>query len=347
VSTNGHEGLRAHFVAAEAIQGQKNRRRRDGHTRRGIAQFDWLTSAMISKRFTGIHQSASRTPPAAAILALLGVGLLGVGLTVGAAPPAHAADKPREPWPAAVHARYRLSYLGVSVGQIDMTSKTAGGTYEMSGSGKVTALLGAVKWSGASNVSGTMENGAPHPTAFNNQVSNSKKSWATAIGYKNRAAPDVTLTPPPGDPPPELVPLTPVHKTGALDPLSAVMLLTQADGRPPCARRLPIFDGKQRYDLVFSFKRMTRLPSPKENGGTEVAVVCRVAYEPIAGYLANEATKTYVANRDTEVVLRRIPGTEMLIPYSVTVPTAWGTGSMTMEKIEVTTASGAKIAMRE
>jgi Protein of unknown function (DUF3108) len=261
--------------------------------------------------------------------------------------PTWAADKPGEPWPTSVHARYRLRFIGVDVGQIDMTSTTAGDRYTMAGSGKVTALLGVVKWSGASSVSGTIENGTPHPTAFTNQVTNSKKSWTTAIGYKNRAAPDVTLAPPPGDPPPELVPLTPVHKTGALDPMSALMMLTKADGRPPCARRLPIFDGKHRYDLVFSFKRMTRLASSRENAGSEVAVVCRVTYEPIAGHLANEATKTYVANRDTEVVLRRIPGTEMLIPYSVTVPTAWGTGSMMAEKIEVTTAAGAKIAMRE
>ncbi len=260
---------------------------------------------------------------------------------------AAAADKPGEAWPATVHARYRLRFIGVDVGRIDVTSTAAAGRYAMSGTGKVTALLGAVKWSGSSSASGTIENGVAAPAAFSNQVTNSKKSWATEIRYNDRAAPEVTIMPPPGDPPPELVPLTPVHRTGALDPLSALMMLTKADGRPPCARRLPIFDGKQRYDLVFSFKRMTRLPTAKENAGSEVAVVCRVTYEPIAGYLANEATKTHIANRDTEVVLRRIPGTEMLIPYSVTVTTAWGTASMMAEKIEVTTAAGAKIAMRE
>jgi hypothetical protein len=267
-----------------------------------------------------------------------------IGLIPGEAA---AADKPGEAWPTAVHARYRLRFLGVDVGQIDMTSTAAAGRYALSGTGKVTALLGAVKWSGSSSASGAIENGAPVPAAFSNQVTNSKKHWATELRYKDRNVPEVTITPPPGDPPPDYVPLTPASKSGALDPMSALMMLTKADGRPPCARRLPIFDGKHRYDLVFSFKRMTRLATASGGGGSEAAVVCRVTYEPIAGYLANEATKTYVANRDTEVVLRRIPGTEMLIPYSVTVPTAWGTGSMTAEKIEVTTAAGAKIAMRE
>jgi hypothetical protein len=276
-----------------------------------------------------------------------GAALALAAVALGCSQPANAADKPGEPWPATVHARYRLSYLGLTVGQIDMMSTTASGRYTMVGSGKVTALLGAVKWSGSSSASGTIENGTPLPAAFSNTVTNSKKSWATELRYKDRNAPDITITPPPGDPPPDLVPLTPAHKTGALDPLSALMMLTKADGRPPCARRLPIFDGKQRYDLVFSFKRMTRLATSKENAGSEVAVVCRVAYEPIAGHRANDDTKAYVANRDTEVVLRRIPGTEMMIPHSVTIPTAWGTGSMTTEKIEVTTAAGTKIAMKE
>jgi Protein of unknown function (DUF3108) len=252
-----------------------------------------------------------------------------------------------EVWPAAVHARYRLRFLGIDVGHLDMTSTTSPGQYTMSGSGKVSVLLGAVKWSGSTKVSGTIENGAPMPASYSHQVSNTKKSWASEVRYKDRNAPEITITPPPGEPPPDLVPLTPASKIGALDPLSALMVLTKADGRPPCARRLPIFDGKHRYDLVFSFKRMTRITTPKDNGGSEVAVVCRVTYEPIAGYRANDDTKAYMANRDTEVVLRRIPGTDMMIPYSVTVPTAWGTGSMTTEKIEVTTAAGSKIALKE
>jgi hypothetical protein len=268
----------------------------------------------------------------------------GLGLAAGGA---DAADRPGEPWPSAVHARYRLSYMGLTVGHLDMTSATSAQQYTMSGSAKVSALFGAVKWSGNTTVSGAIETGAPRPAAYAHQLSNSKKSWATEMHYKDRNAPDVAITPPPGTPPADLVPLTPQSKVGALDPLSAVMMLTRADGRPPCARRLAIFDGKQRYDLVFSFKRMTRLPVRAGHDTSEVAVVCRVLYEPIAGHRANEDTKAYVAHRDTEVVLRRIPGTEMLIPYSITVPTTWGTGAMTMERIEVTTTAGAKVALME
>jgi hypothetical protein len=278
---------------------------------------------------------------------LYGAALALAAAAMGYAAPANAADKPGEAWPAAVHARYRLQYLGITVGHLDMNSTTSAGQYSLSGSGRISALLGAVTWGGTANVTGTIENGAPAPAIYSHELHNKKKSWATQINYKDRGAPLVTLTPPPGDPPPDLVPLTPASKAGTLDSLSALMLLTKADGRPPCARRLPIFDGKQRYDLVFSFKRMTRLPLASAKDTSEVGIVCRVTYEPIAGHRANDDTKAYTVNRDTEVVLRRIPGTDMLIPYSVTIPTAWGTGSMTTEKIEVTTIAGTKIALKE
>ncbi len=261
--------------------------------------------------------------------------------------PADAADKPGELWPAAVHARYRLRFLGVDVGHLEMTSSTSQGKYSLAGSGKVSVLLGAVVWSGTSSASGIIENSQPAPTTYVHEVRNKKKSWAVQVRTKDHAVPEVTLTPPPGEPPPDFVPVTAASKVGALDPFSAVMMLTRADGRPPCARRLPIFDGKQRYDLVFAFKRMTRLPLSSSKSTSEVGVVCRVTYEPIGGHRANDDTKAYAANRDVEVILRRIPGTEMMIPYSVIVPTAWGTGSMTAEHIEVTTGAATKITLAE
>jgi hypothetical protein len=96
---------------------------------------------------------------------------------------------------------------------------------------------------------------------------------------------------------------------------------------------------------VFTPKRLTRLPS--RGAASETAFVCGVIYEPIAGHRANADTKTYAANRDVEVVLRRIPGSDMLIPYSVTIPTAWGTGSMVAKRIDIVTATAGKIAFTD
>jgi Protein of unknown function (DUF3108) len=308
-----------------------------------VAQIDWLSIAMTITLSNRCFNSIAYSRPNR--LRISGGVMVLLASMFSCTTPSHARDA-AEAWPATVHAKYRINFLGIDVGHIEMTSTTTSAKYAMSGSGKVSALLGAVVWTGKSSVSGVIENGAPVPTAYTHDIANKKKSWGTEIRYKDRNAPEVILTPPPGEQPPEFVPLTPANKVGAFDPLSALMMLTKADGKPPCARRLPIFDGKHRYDLVFSFKRMTRLPLATGKDTSEVGIVCRVIYEPIAGYKANEDTKAYTSNRDTEVILRRIPGTEMLIPHSVTVSSAWGSGSMTAEQIDVTTAAGGKVLVK-
>jgi len=279
---------------------------------------------------------AMRGGRAFALLAL-GLALLPLPANSGEKP----ADKPGEAWPVTVQARYRLRYNSLNVGRLNVNSNTTAKTYSISGSGKVSVLFGTFTWSGSSSVSGTIEGGAPAPTtyAFDWHHNKGKKNVAIQIGYHDHVASAVAVNPPPRARP-DTVPLTQAHMRGTLDPLSAIMMLTKADNRPPCDRRAGVFDGTQRYDIVFTPKRLTRLPPPSGSGPSEIAYVCRITYEPVGGHRANADTKTYASNRDVEVVLRRIPGSEILIPYSVTIPTAWGTGSMVTERIDIVTAAG-------
>lgn len=275
------------------------------------------------------------------IFALLALGLALMPL------PADAGEKHAEMWPTSVQARYRLRYNGIDVGRLNVNSSTTAKAYSVSGSGKVSVLFGTFKWSGGSTVSGAIEDGAPVPAsyAFDWHYNKGKKSVAISIGYKDRVAADVAVNPAPRTRP-DTVPMTPAHRVGTYDPLSAIMMLTKADGRSPCDRRVPVFDGTQRYDIVFTPKRQVRLPSRSGNGAPEIAHVCRITYEPVAGHRDNADTKAYASNRDVEIEVRRIPGSELLIPYSVTIPTAWGNGTMVTDRIEITTATG-KVAFTD
>lgn len=282
-----------------------------------------------------------RLPRCASALMLL-------SLALGSLPQAaHSSDKsakPSETWPTTVQARYSLRYNGIEVGNLKVNSKTTADSYALSSSAKVSVLFGALKWAGSSTVSGAIERGAPVPAAFAFDWRQNKKSGATQIGFKQFVASDIAITPKPRNKP-DMVPLTPAHKAGAFDPMSAVLMLTKADSRPPCERRVGIFDGKHRYDIVLSPKRTAKLPASANGGPAETAYVCRIMYEPIAGHRDNEDTKSYAANREAEITLRRIPGSDMLIPYSVTIPTSWGTGSMVTERIDIITAADRKIAL--
>lgn len=291
-----------------------------------------------------------RVPNVSAALAVRRLALVSLPLALALLPLSansgeKPADGPGEAWPTSVQAKYRLRYNGIDVGHLNINSDTAGNSYSLSGSGKVSVLFGAIIWSGSSTVSGTIEDGTPAPATYAFDWRNNKKRGTVNIGFKDRIATEVAVKPPQRARP-DLVPLTQADKAGVLDPVSAIMMLTKADNRPPCDRRVGIFDGKQRYDIVFTPKRVTRLPSPS-GASPETAHVCRVTYEPVAGHRDNEDTKTYASNRDVEVVLRRIPGSAMLIPYSVTIPTAWGTGSMVAKRIDVITATSGKIAFTD
>ena len=294
-----------------------------------------------SRRNTGAPTTGIALALRRHVLALmpLGLALLPLPASSGEAP----ANSAREAWPTAVQARYRLRFNGIDVGRFEMSSKTAANSYSLSGSGKVSVLFGAIIWAGSSTVSGSIEGGVPLPVTYAFNWRNNKKRGTIRMGFKDRTAAQVDVQPPPR-PRQDPVPLMPEDKVDALDPVSAIMMLTKADDRPPCDRRVGIFDGKQRYDIVLSPKRLTRVPPPSGGAASEVAYVCRVMYVPVAGHRDDESTRNYASNRDVEVVLRRIPGSQMLLPYSVTIPTAWGTGSMVTEHIDIITATAGKTA---
>ena len=98
---------------------------------------------------------------------------------------------------------------------------------------------------------------------------------------------------------------------------------------------------------MFTPKSKIELPAIKSGAAVAQGLVCRAMYEPIAGYKNDVHAKAYAANRDAEVVLRRLPGSGLLIPHSVTVPTAWGTGTMIIDRVVVTSATAGRIALTE
>lgn len=271
-------------------------------------------------------------------LAAVGVGLM----VVAASGIAHAA----EPWPASVTARYKLQYNGINMGTLDFASTTGPKDYQLKTSAQVKLLFGAIKWAGDTTVTGAIASSAPSPASYAFDWKKNKKGGLIKLGFAGGNATSVSVEPP-SSPSEETVPLTEEHKKKVLDPLSAVMALTRADGPAPCDRKVSIFDGKHRFDVVMSFKRQTQIAPKKPGGAPTVGYVCRLNYLPIAGHKMNADSKAYVANQDVEVVLQRVSPGNALIPHTLTIPTKWGTGSMVAEKIEVTTAAGVRVALTD
>jgi hypothetical protein len=258
---------------------------------------------------------------------------------------AHAGEKSAShAWPAAVTAHYSLRFNGIEVGRLKLKSNTSETSYSISGSAKVSVLFGAYKFSGSSSVSGTVQGDALAPETYQFSWHRDKKlKRAIEMAFEGRTAKDIAIKPKPRVKS-DTVPLTSTDKTGNVDPMTAVLMLTKADNRPPCDRRVEIFDGSQRYDIVLAPKHRVRLPASSAGSRPEIGHVCRITYEPVAGHRDNEDTKAYASNQDAEIILRHVPGSEMRIPHAVNIPTQWGTGSMVAERIHVTTTAAEEIA---
>ena len=76
-------------------------------------------------------------------------------------------------------------------------------------------------------------------------------------------------------------PVAPEQMTGALDPLSAGLTAVQAAANGRCRQRLPVFDGRRRYDLAITGGYPDRVAGPFYSGP---AFRCSVRLERQAGF---------------------------------------------------------------
>ena len=74
----------------------------------------------------------------------------------------------------------------------------------------------------------------------------------------------------------------------AADPLSQMLRLSLTPlSANPCAGALPIFDGRQRYDLVLGPAGSGVLDTAQQAAGLSQPVLCRMAFRPISGFKSN------------------------------------------------------------
>lgn len=274
-----------------------------------------------------------RAPRSIAVLAM-------AAALCGLSPPARA----NETWPAQVRATYRIEFGGFELGSFSFNAKVADGRYDVRGDARLSALLGAFKWQGLTHASGRISGSLAQPASYAFDFAGTGKSGAIRMGFQGQSVTNLANSPP-ETPKPDIVPVRREHLKGVIDPLSAVMLLSRGENGDPCAHRLPIFDGKQRFDLVLSLRGHERLAGRAVEGQPGVAYVCQVRYVPIAGHKQNEQTRALAASRGIEVALRPVPGANLFIPQRISVPTVAGTARIVVQNVTIVTPHNEQIAL--
>jgi hypothetical protein len=268
---------------------------------------------------------------------LAGLSLSALGVT---GPGAAAAD----PWPASVRAFYEISYNGFNVGAFEFQSQAESESYTLVGNARLSFLLGAFTWDGETRSFGLLDSQSTKPASFTFDFKSNMRAGSTKLGFSDGVVTNISHLPP-SPAKPDAVPLREQHLRGVVDPLSAILVLARGQGFNPCNRRIPIFDGKERFDLVLSYKGDVRIAEQVPSGQPSIAHVCRVRYVPIAGHKLDEETRFMAANNDIEVALRPVPSANVLVPYQISVPTMGGSAIITSKRVDIVSPGKPQIAL--
>lgn len=242
-----------------------------------------------------------------------------------------------------VTAEYDISFNGFSIGQFRVDSSITPEQYSVKANARISVLAGILfEWQGNTSSSGGMSAGAPRPETYTFGYVTSEKRETIDVEFSNNNVKQVAVSPPSREPAGR-IPVTRNHMRNVVDPMSAIVLLTNVgsgskSGTEVCTRRLPIFDGKARYDLQLTYKSSKTVTTA--HGYKGPAYICKVKFRPIAGHRRGDAEANFAAsNEGIEVWMIPLSDADIYVPYYVNIPTAVGTATLTSSNFRVDNSS--------
>ncbi len=226
-------------------------------------------------------------------------------------------------------ARYIATLAGVPIGKGAWVIEIANDQYTAAASGMTTGLARVfASGQGSSASRGQVKNGNLVPASYASNVAMDHRSEELRITLINGVVKEIGIEPP-SPPQFDRIPITEAHRRGVVDPMTGVLMRVNGSASPlspeACNRSIPVFDGRMRFDLKLSFKRMEEVQA--EQGYQGPAVVCTVLFSPVAGYVPERPTIKYLMRqRDMELWLVPVAGTRVLVPFRFQVPTPLGMG---------------------
>lgn len=226
-------------------------------------------------------------------------------------------------------ARYEVTLGGMPFGKGAWRINVSDDQYTSTVNGTTSGLMRLFSTGrGASASRGSVSSGALHASSYSSSIATTQKYDEVRMVLNSGTVKEYSAEPP-SSPDPQRVPVQDTHRRGVLDPMTAAIIRVPGNGDTfvpqACNRKLAIFDGRMRYDLQLSYKRLDRVKSEKGYQGT--VVVCAVAFLPVAGHVPSRPAIKYLRElRETEMWLAPIAGTRLMVPYKVSLPTPFGVG---------------------
>ena len=234
-------------------------------------------------------------------------------------------------------ASYRVYFAGFHFGDARLTMALRGTDYQMNGEGRFSVLGGLISdFSGTASSSGKIAKVGPKPSKYTLNYSVGDKRSDMRVFFGDGTVTEILVSPK-KHPNPRDIPVTKEQLKGVLDPMTGTFLrarpgLPNADLKV-CDETIPVFDGERRFDILLTPKRRAQVESKTYSG---FAAVCEVKFVPISGYRPDDSAIQYMAHRDQiEIWLVPLPTTVFYVPYRISVPTGFGSGSAELTSFQV------------
>jgi hypothetical protein len=275
---------------------------------------------------TRLSPRGYRRPLGVAALAALLAGLVGA---------AHADTR--------LDAHYTIKVARIAIGKSEVLVSVGDAAFTSAASGQASGMMRfVVSGEGAMRTTGAVVDGKLMPASFVLGTAHDEEHDAVKMTIAGGDVKDLTAET--NVPQEERVPVTDADRKGILDPLTAMLIPMEGTGdmvaAGACKRTLPIFDGRRRFDLALSFKRIDQVKA--DTGYAGPAVVCAVAFHPIAGHRPGSALLKYLTGgRDIELTFAPIAGTRLLAPFRLAISSMLGNLVIEATDFTVTTPQAA------
>ena len=213
------------------------------------------------------------------VLRLISIGLLCLlGLS-----PASAFNRET---PLSIEADYTASVLVFRVGRVTLNAELGREDYAARAHVEAAGLAALfTDFDIDSEVVGRFDTHGPAPASYGHTERTGDKIRVIDVRFEDglalsTATPEFSSW---GEPP-----ASEADRTGVVDPMTATLLLSEmvaASGGAPCEGSIPVFDGKQRYDLNLASRGTETV---RTRGWRGEALVCDAYYTPVSGYDAED-----------------------------------------------------------
>jgi Protein of unknown function (DUF3108) len=219
-------------------------------------------------------------------------------------------------------ATYDIYVAGLNVGSATVTPEANGKSYDLKLSGRYGFLLNRGSFNMASK--GALDGEKPRPQSYRMSSKGDEES-STRVSFTDGKASAIDIKPEPTAKEKKgRVPLKDEHLSGAVDPLSALLLLALragASAEDGCKGSVPVFTGQVRASLQLSAERETASE-----------VICKVKFKPVAGHRKTANLKRIEASDDIRVGFPKGEAVEARWPSSASVPLRFGTLTLALRK---------------